>query len=813
MATTYVDPGSYIQRRNEPGSISVSSDRNLAIVAIGPRTKRVTDEAVIRGKVYDETLTVSGSSPYEATLTNICDRNRNNAKLYMNGNEVPIGNWSFNSAAAVGNDIPGTDVDTSVKKKFTLSMDGKPEITIDLTSGATTALSVIASDINTALAASPIYGAAYAAVATATTKVLTITSPLTTSASDVKILLSYEDDLGTYEDAASLISATAWNPTMLSGYQAPTILTIVDVSYSSTATYTIEYTTVDVLVDPLASAATGTPLSDIARVGTYPGSASYLKNTDYEETGNTVDWDTSAWVNSDLVGTAGTYNITGTNDTLLLAINGGAQITVTLTTGAAQTAANVAEDINLALNASADYGPLYSHCAYVSGGTTIGMTVPAPYANYPVDKGESSIVVFYTVANNAFTTLFGIPAASLPYESRGAGNRPAFATTYYTSYDHDRDSDDYNNPTAVYSVDQLIDYTSPLTLTNYTVNKLAIAGELVFQNRASSCILVQIDDETVPGTPSTAQIRAAIDACEESSSITEIVVIDTSLDSAVYLQNHVSNMSSMLKGKPRRGWYGMARGTEIGDPDTPDTLIYRSKVTLQPGATSQGRGRQILCGPTEYDRILTMEDESELTVQLDGSYMAAAVAGYFTSLGNPSDAMVGDEIVGFEIPNFETYLDGERHQLADSGVLVVTMRGGRALMLDPLTTEAGGGKVVGFEEPQSTVADDVVTKTVNNTLDTNVKGIVPDDLADFISDIKTWIKHSLEAVIEAKYIAPYRNPNNTVRPLNPKTDIQVFQSASDPRTYTFRYWYNRKYPAKRFFGEYSVDNPFWVSNT
>jgi hypothetical protein len=610
-----------------------------------------------------------------------------------------------------------------------------------------------------------------------------------------------------------LISATAWAPTATSGYQAPTIATLVDAAYSATATYTIEYTTVDVLVDPLSSAATGTALSDIVRVGTYPGSASYVKNTDYEELGNTLDWDTTSWANSDLVGIAGTYNIAGTNDTLLLSVNGGAQLTVSLTTGAAQTAAQVAADINLALNGSSNYGPLYAHCAYVSGGTTIAFTPPAPFTNYPVDAGESSITVFYTVANNAFTTLFGVPAASLPYETRGTGNRPAFATTCYVSYDHTRDSDDYNNPTTVYSTDQLFDYTSPLTLSNYTINNLAKAGELVFQNRASSCILVQIDDTTVPGTPTTAQIRAAIDACETSSSITEVVVIDTSLDSAVYLQNHVSNMSSMLNGKPRRGWYGMARGTELGDPDTPDTLIYRSKVTLQPGATSQGRGRQILVGPTEYDRILTLEDESEVTVELDGSYMAAAVAGYFTSLGNPSDAMVGDEITGFEIANFETYLDGERHQLADSGVLVVTMKGGRALMLDPLTTEAGGGKVVGFEEPQSTVADDVVVKTVNNTLDTNAKGVVPDDLADFISDIKTWIKHSLEAVIEAKYIAPYRNPNNTVRPLNPKTDIQVLQSSTDQRTFTFKYWYNRKYPAKRFFGEYSTDNPFWVSNT
>ena len=807
MVTTYVDPGTYIERRIVPGSVSVSTDKNLAIVGIAPRTRRVTDEAVIRGKVYEESLTVAGTAPHTATLTNVSDRSKNNATIYRNGNALAIGEWSFNAATLMGGTIGGTLATTTVNQ-FTISLDGNDFLQISLTAGGTTALSTIVTDINSALVASSDYGATYYAVASIDTNRLVLTSPDTTSASDIKIIKSWED--ATHTDAASLISNATWTPSATTGVRASTVVTILPSSYSSTATYTIDYCALNLLVDPLEYATSTSTLSDISNVGPYPGGSNYAKNTDYKVTSNTIDWATTVSANAALTCVAGPYAVTGTNDKLSIGINGGPALTVTLTHGATAVAAGPVTNINSAFYATGTYGTLYANCAHVSS-TSVAFRTPAQFTDYPADRGDGSVITFYAVTNNAFTTLTGIPAASLPYEVRGVGSKPDFGTTYYVTYDYNRLSTDYTTYHAVYDSSGLYDYCSPLTATNYTVNQLAIAGELAFLNQASSLYLIQINDSTVPGTPTSTQIRAAIDVCENSSYITEIVVLDTSLDTATYLQNHISSMSSMLSKKPRRGWYGMARGTDVGDPDTSGTLIYRSRVTLQPGPTSPGRGRQILVAPTEVDRVLTLEDRSEVTVELDGSYLAVAAAAHFSSLANPSSAMVGDELIGFEIDGFETYLDAERYLLADSGVCVVTMTGGRALMLDPLTTEAGGGKDPGLEEPQSTAADDTVTRTISTLLDSNVKGVVPDDLADFIVDIKAWIKTGLEACIEAKYIGPYRNADNTARALDPATDIQVLQSTSDPRTFTFKYWYNRKYPAKRFFGEYSCDNPFFTA--
>ena len=173
--------------------------------------------------------------------------------------------------------------------------------------------------------------------------------------------------------------------------------------------------------------------------------------------------------------------------------------------------------------------------------------------------------------------------------------------------------------------------------------------------------------------------------------------------------------------------------------------------------------------------------------------------------------MLGKTITGFLADDtFETYLQAERYTLASNGVNVNTLDAGRIKMLDPLTTEAGGGKVIQFEEPSSSAQKDAVTRAIENTLDTNVKGIVPDDLADFIVDIKTWIALAIRAQINAGVIAPYRNADNTTRDIDLLTDIQAYQDSSDPRSYVFKYWFNLKYVAKRFFGEYSVDNPFFV---
>jgi len=826
----YQDPGAFIGEVISPGAVSVSSERIMSIVAIAPRTRRAVDEAPIRGKVYDEELTVAASTPFVATLVNTSNRDRNAAKLYMNDNELGLGDWWFMPAYLTGDEWAGAAIDvsalTGTAQYFTLALDALRVVTIDL-DAAVTAIggapaAATATDICDAVnyelgdAAGTYfadYGLAYAAVVTHATgvaeEIITITSPVSTSASDVKVFLS--GARGVTNDGASEVSNTAWAPTATAGVQAATIVRIKDTSYVATATYTLDYVSVDLLTDALANAVTATPLDQIIQVGSYAGGSSFIEDTDWDENGNLIEWTaTTNWVESTLTGLTGPYAIVlGTNDKLRLSVNEGALITVTLTAGGAQAAADIALDINTALDASTSYGPVLGHFASDDGAAAIKLDTPIPFENLPQQKGGASSIEFVAITNDAFATLFGA-GITLPYEVYGLGLRPAFGSTYYITYDYTRPDADYATPHRVFDPDQLYEYCSPLTLSNYMRNKLCIAGEIAFENNASSVWLTQINDVTTPGIPTQNQINAAIDVCETKKGITEVTVIDTTRVTAVYEMQHVSGQSSMLEKHYRRGWYGMARGTDPGDPDTPDTFIYRSTQVLQPGNTSPGRGRHILCSPGEVERTITLDTAQEVTLELDGSYLSVAVCALYTALPSPSSALLGKFVRGFNEEGFETYLRGERHSMADKGVTVVTVDAGRFVLLDPLTTEAGAAKVIQFEEPSASAQKDAVTDTVNNLIENNLVGVVPDDLADFISDIKKWIMLGILAQIGARTIAPYRDEAGFPRDIDATMDIQVYQSSIDPRSFYFKYWFNLKYPAKRFFGEYSVDNPFFA---
>jgi len=955
----YVDPGVYIQEVTGPGSISVTSERIMVLVGTAPRTRRSINEQVVRGKIYAEELTLATSSPHiSQALANKSDRSRNEATLYMNGNELGLGDWSFNSAVLVGEEWGGLtiNVSSSGTRYLTLGVDGKMPITLDLnalvaTPAAATGAALVAG-INAGLVAHPSYGSAYASFASVATgitnPIITFTSPDATPLSSIRLFQS----MVSAEDAAATISANEWTVTATAGYEASTTITVVDRAYNSAAAYTLDYQSVDTLLDPLAQAATGTNLTDILNIGTYPGGVDYREGIDFQETGNTVDWDTMTQAiatSQDLAANLPVIN-SGVNDKLSIEINEGNPLVVTLTGGATRstgsatstsagnlvdsaadfvtdaviagdivenvtqgtattvdsvtnlttldladdifvsgdeyrvravlaaketgsatstsagelidsaadfvtqdvvagdvvhnttdntfttvvsrtnlttlvladdifisgdayvintpvTAASIIADVNSALNESAAYGPVYSHVA-VAVGNTITFTAPSPFANYPAAVGYASALSFASVTNDAFATIFG-SGIDQPYNLNGVGLRPAFGTSYYTTYDYVRPSTDYTVAHRVYDVDQLWNYTTQLTLGNYLRNDLCVAGEVAFENGVSSLYLIQVNDQTVEGQPSQTQINTAIDVAEEYRLITEVVTLDTSLETAVYQMRHVANQSSLLEKHYRRGWFGMARDTSVGDPDTPNTFVYRATQTLQPGNTSAGRGRLVLVAPGNASRILTLDDGREVEVDLDGTYISAAVCALSTSLAGPAEVLINKTIAGFKGEGFGTYLRGERHTLADNGVTVVTYEAGNFDLIDPVTTENGGSKVIQYVEPSASPQKDAVTVTVDKLLDSNVKGLVPDDLADFISEIKKWIVLGILANINNGTIAPYRDNNGFTRDIDATTDIQVYQSSTDPRVFYFKYWYNLRYPAKWFFGEYSVDNPFF----
>lgn len=812
----YTDPGVLIGEVIVPAGISVATVPDiLAIVATGNRQKRSINEVVQRGKVNEEALTLAGSPPHITTLVNRGDRRIQNTTVRRTINAqtitLPDSALSYGAAFILGTvDEP---YDVSTNNAIGLKVDGGQEVTMTFVDGApgvvitgslievTTALDTagtaatrqeIADGINAGLAAAASlgYGATFGSVASDGTTGVLLTSPTSGPDSDVQVLEPFTSD------------ATA-----ILGFTTPDLADIiieVDAAFfDSSATYEIDYVARDTDVDAFENTATL-----IARVGFFAGVRSFTQPTDFILTTGNIDWspDAAATFTGSITET---FDLS-TNDNIRLALDSKAAITIDLDSlgspppgyanpaaPATTTAAEIANNINAIISTSANYGPKYRAVAADVGGK-VSITSP--------NQGiSSSVEISAPAATDATTIIFGLTTTQLPSVTLGSGNRPIVGTQYFSTYEFDRPTADYDTPARFFSEDQMIQELTPVSVEN----RLSMLGQIAFDNDAPSLIVSQVNDVSTPGFPTVNEVKDALDGLEQSSLTTDVSMDDTRLNSQVNLIAHIENQNSPTEKNYRSGWFGMPVGTEIGSKDEPDTFVYRAAVTMQVGADSPARGRLFLVAPTGVQRVITNEDGSSTTLTLDSNALAVAVAAKHTSFTSPAISLAGKTVIGFDVNTFPTFLKAERALLASDGTLVVTNVGGRLELLDPLSTEAGGGRLPQFLYRSLSSQKDNVTRAVDKAIDRNLRGIVPDDLADFIFDIKVVISAVLTSLIESGAIGPFRDANKVSRDIDLSKDIQVEQSISDPMKFFFRYFYFLRYPALRFFGEFSVDNPFF----
>jgi hypothetical protein len=480
------------------------------------------------------------------------------------------------------------------------------------------------------------------------------------------------------------------------------------------------------------------------------------------------------------------------------------------TTGAA-TAAEVAANINAILANDKAYGLDYGAVADGSTGQVV-LTAPVRSAAQSMTGTEIRVGTSAGSITNDCSDAIGFVTnlSELPIEDLGEGKRPVPAALYFTSYSITRPTTDYNVQKRFFTVDSARADLGSVT----SDNDLMLAVELAFANLAPSVVVVQVDD-TVPGAPTRQEWLDALEAVKTTDVITDLVLLTTSLTTQTDLKDHIEEESGPTAKHYRRGWFGMARSTNIGDKDTADTYVYRARRTLQVAADSPARGRLVLVAPpqlTGVSRDITLADGSTETVNLDTTYLAVAIAARKASFSSPAESLARKTVTGFNIADITLpWTPGERGSMASQGVMVVTYDAGVFRILDPVTTEAGGGGLPQFTYPSTTSQKDNVSRKVDQALFNNIVGVVPTDLSDFIIDIRTVIGAVLAGEIGTFAIGPYRNADNTTRPVDLSSDIEVEQSPDDPTKFFFRYWFNLRYPALRLFGEFSVDNPFFAA--
>lgn len=777
-------------------SAPVRTNRALQNTTVFRDAKTLSDSFLAFRQAHVETA-VAG--PFAGLLEDVTDA----IVLEMDGN-VPLTIIFDNVAPGAATVVTGTQV-TVATKAASIANATLDEIAAAINE-ALNPTDGTANGLVTALG----YGAAYAGAASVITGTgIRIQSPTTGPASDVRIS----------EPVAQSAVTTIFGAAGALNRDAVSVLEMERVVYSDASTYTIDYIDIEDTADPVIN----TGVDRLIRVGSSPGISSFEENIDYAQSTDSIDWSLGAAAAfTSTAGAASTFNLS-TNDTVRLSIDGRAAIDIDLVNGAstllgfdtgvtAATAApsEVAQNLNAVLAANANYGARYGSVASVvtvSGVSYIRLTSPT--------TGTSSSVTVATPttapANDATATLLGLASTQLPYTLVGQGKEPAPAAIYFASYNIDRPAADFNVQKRFFSETLA---AADLGEAN-AQNPLMIATQIAFRQGVSSVVVVQVDDAALPGSPTRQEFLDGLEATTNSDLVTDIVVLSTDLAVQTDLKDHIEQENSPFAKHYRRGWFGMARNTAPGDRDTIDSIVYRATRTLQTTPDSPGRGRMILMAPPQLSGVsvdLTLEDRSIERVNLDGTYLAVAAAARSASFTSPAASLARQTLIGFNTDDIDLgqiWKPAERGTMASQGAMVVTYDAGVFKILDPVTTEQGGGGAAIFNYPSITAQKDNVVRKVTAALDANIVGIVPTDLSDFIIDIKTFIADVIAGEIGAGAIGPYRNEDGTTRRIDLTRDIEVYQDETDPTKFFFQFWFNGRYPALRLFGEFSLDNPFF----
>lgn len=823
----YQSPGVYITQNNVPNAVNVTGVPALiGIVGAGSRQKTVANEEKIRGAVVDEVLTVAGTPPHVATLSQRSTRSLQDTTIYRDGTPLSDAFVDFNAPFVLGTAAGPFDV--TVNNAVGISLDSRIYVTVRFVNGApgTTVLgsqvtvsaalsgagaaatrAEIAAAINTGLnALSAVYGASYAAVATDATTGIRITSPNTNPSADVRLTDPVANAAGsTLSALATLFGAPA-----AGNRDAQSIITIDPLVYNAASEYTADYVSRTLTTDALDQ----TPVLEVDSVGTFQGTGNFVVSSDYQLTGNSIDWSVDA--TPIFTGTnASTFDLS-TNDNLRLSIDGLTAVTIDLNGGgagvhgytnpavpAAATAAEVAANINAILANSTAYGVLYRAVASVSG-SFVRLTSPT--------QGEAGTVeILAPTTLDATQAIFGLAPAALPSLTLGTGNSPAVASTYFVTYEITRPTADYNTQKRFFSLDSA---RSDLGAANAN-NPLMCAVTVAFEQGSPSVAVVQVDDTVLPGSPTRQEFATAVAATVVTDAVTELVVLSTSLDVQSDVRSHVELYSSAAQQRWRRAWFGMPRNTSPGDRDTANTFVFRAARTLQVAPNSPGRGRYFLVAPPQLSGVshtYTLPDATTETVEHDSTILAVACAARRTSLTSVADTIAKKALSGFNTGDITApWSPAETGIMASQGVMVVSFDGGNLAVLDPVSTEAGGGGVANFMYDNTGPQKDNLTRKLDQAAEANLIGVVPSSLSDFIFDVKLVFGGVISGEIGAGNIGPFRTESGAIRGFDYNRDIDVVNDPDDPTRYRVKYSFYLRYIVLRIDAEYSVDSPFATS--
>ncbi len=426
--------------------------------------------------------------------------------------------------------------------------------------------------------------------------------------------------------------------------------------------------------------------------------------------------------------------------------------------------------------------------------TTVAVTITA--TNAPVASIE--------ITASPFIALPVPPTAPFTIDYRTRGDEADPGQLYYFTGNFLRGDELYNNPILILDRDAGRTLLGPSTVDNH----LYIANELAFDNNVFGVYYVQVADADEDGVFQQTDFKTALLATEEVDGITDRIVL--ARQDAWGDQLAVNERANdPFEKRESLDWFGAPIGTPIGDRQTPDTLRFISDKTLRVFGQSPSHGTRILVAPTTATVNVVLQSGDTVTVTLDGSFVAGALASLTASFSDPANTVLKKNLSGFQ--SVQTYTEKENVLLGDGAMDYFTDLGNGVIRIEEDTTVDTIS--IDFYLISAMTQKQFVTKVVRREMENSVIALVVPSAEAGVGIIKATLSGILLGLLGRGIIGQYEDDSGNVRKYDPTSDIVVFRDSADPTLYHMFYAYFLRMPIKRVFGLFTVNsNDFGVGS-
>lgn len=336
-----------------------------------------------------------------------------------------------------------------------------------------------------------------------------------------------------------------------------------------------------------------------------------------------------------------------------------------------------------------------------------------------------------------------------------SGEEPDVGDYYYIGY---KSSKTDFNTAKFYTVERdMLNYTGPLSIGN----NLAIAGHLAFLNGSAAIALLQIEKDSGSPDASDSKYIAGIDVFDQPMeggirpSLMQPVTTSTTVLN--YLRVSNTQQSGIRYQNERMSYFGFPTNT--------------SPSTAQAFARSVKNERMIAVYPDGGITTVPNEAGTDVEVLVDGSYLAAAVAGRDTSPAfDVATPLTRKPIVGFN-RLFRRMDPITEAQTANAGITLLQEQNAGINVKIALTTDLSS---VLTRTPSVIRIKDFVQKGVRASLQPYI-GIK--FLSTRLSDISSTVTSYLNALQTAQIIAAYTGVRAEPDPNDPTiVRVQAYYS-------------------------------------